>query len=54
MRHAKSLRLSWLGHVDRMESERTSKCLFNGELFGVLIRKRPENSWLQDAKDEDW
>jgi hypothetical protein len=27
VRHEKSLRLSWLGHVERMESERTPKCL---------------------------
>jgi hypothetical protein len=41
MRHPKSLCLSWLGHVERMESERTPKCLFNGELFGVYRRGRP-------------
>jgi hypothetical protein len=35
---AKSLRLSWLGHVERMESERTPKCLLKGELFGVRRR----------------
>jgi hypothetical protein len=33
VRLAKSLRLSWPGHVEHMESERTPKCLFNGELF---------------------
>jgi hypothetical protein len=41
VRHAKSLRLSWLGHVERMESERTPKCLLTGELFGVRRRGRP-------------
>jgi hypothetical protein len=40
VRRTKSLRLSWLGHVERMESERTPKCLLNGELFGVHIRGR--------------
>jgi hypothetical protein len=30
-RQAKSLRPSWLGNVERMESERTPKCLLNGE-----------------------
>jgi hypothetical protein len=29
------VRLSWLGHVERMENERTPKCLLNSELFGV-------------------
>jgi hypothetical protein len=51
-RHAKSLRLSWLGHVERMESQRTPKCLLNGELFGVRRRGRPRKRWLQDVKDD--
>jgi hypothetical protein len=51
VRHAKSLRLSWLGRVERMESERTPKCLLNGELFGVHRRGKPGKRWLQDVKD---
>jgi hypothetical protein len=52
VRHAKSLRLSWLGHVECMESERTLKCLLNGELFGVHRRGRPRKRWFQDVKDD--
>jgi hypothetical protein len=52
MRHTESLRLNWLGHVERMENERTSKCLLNGELFGVRRRKIPRKRWLQDVKDD--
>jgi hypothetical protein len=52
VRHAKSLRLSWLGHVERMESERTPKCLLNGELFEVRRRGRPRKRWPQDVKDD--
>jgi hypothetical protein len=37
-RHAKSLRHSWLCHVEHMESERSPKCLLNGEPFGVCRR----------------
>jgi hypothetical protein len=44
VRHAKSFRLSWLSHVEHMESERTPKCLLNGELFGVFRRGRPRKS----------
>jgi hypothetical protein len=51
VRHAKFLRLSWLGHVDHMECERTSKCLLNGELFGVHRRGRPRKRWFQEVKD---
>jgi hypothetical protein len=50
--HAKSLRLSWLGHVERMESERTPKCLLNCELFGAHRRGRPRKRWFQDVKDD--
>jgi hypothetical protein len=49
VRHAKSLRLSWLGH---MESERTPKCLLNGEFFGVHRRGSPRKRWFQDVKDD--
>jgi hypothetical protein len=51
-RHAKSLMLSWLVHEENMESERTLKCLLNGELFGVRRRGRPRKRWLQDVKDD--
>jgi hypothetical protein len=52
VRQTKSLRLSWLGHVERMESERTPKCLLSSELFGVSRRGRPRKRWLQDVKDD--
>jgi hypothetical protein len=52
VRHAISLRLSWLGHVEHTESERTPKCLLNGELFGVRRKGRPRKRWLQDVKDD--
>jgi hypothetical protein len=48
VRHATSLRLSWLGHVGRMESERTPKCLLNGELFESVEGE----DLLQDVKDD--
>jgi hypothetical protein len=51
VRHAKSLWLSWLGHVECMESERTLKCLLNDELFGVYRRGRPRKTWFQDVED---
>jgi hypothetical protein len=35
-----------------MESERTPKCLLNGELFEVRRRRRPRKRWLQDVKDD--
>jgi hypothetical protein len=44
--------LSWLAHVERIESERTPKYLLNGELFGVRRRGRPRKRWPQDVKDD--
>jgi hypothetical protein len=52
VRHAKSLRLSWLGHVERMESGRTPKGLLNGELFGVRRGGRARKRWFQGVKDD--
>jgi hypothetical protein len=43
VRHAKSLTHSWLGHVERTDSERAQKCLLNGELFGGTRWR----SWLR-------
>jgi hypothetical protein len=48
---AKSLTLSWLSHLERMETERTPKYLLKSELFGVRRRGRPRKRWLQDVKD---
>jgi hypothetical protein len=39
VRQEKSLRLSWLGHVERMESERTPICLLNGEILEFVERE---------------
>jgi hypothetical protein len=52
VRHAKSLRLSQLDYVERVESERSPKCLLNGELFRVCRRGRLRKRWLQDVKDD--
>jgi hypothetical protein len=49
--HAKSLTLSWLGHVERMESERPPKSVLNGELSGVRRRGTHRKRWLRDVKD---
>jgi hypothetical protein len=34
-----------------MKSERTPKCLLNGELFGVHRRGRPRKRWFQEVND---
>ena len=48
VRHFKSLRFLWLGHVERMESERTLKYLLNKN----SVRKKggPRKRCLQDVE----
>ena len=47
-----SLRLSWLGHLERMENERSPKNILNGEIIGVRRRGRPKKPWLQNDWDD--
>ncbi|PSN29951.1 hypothetical protein C0J52_23407, partial [Blattella germanica] len=49
VRFVESLRLRWLGHVERMETERTPKKLLTGEIIGVRRRGRPRTRWFQDV-----
>lgn len=49
VRFVKSLRLRWLGHVERMETGRTPKKLLTGEIIGVRRRGRPRTRWFQDV-----
>jgi hypothetical protein len=52
VRHTTFLRFCWLGHAEHMESERTPKCLLNGELFRVCRKGRPRKRSFQDVKDD--
>ena len=52
VRHIKSLRLPWLGHLERMENERSPKNVLNGEIIGVRRRGRPKKRWLQNVWDD--
>ena len=51
VRHIKSFRLSWLGHLERMENERSPKNI-NGEIIGVRRRGRPKKRRLQNVWDD--
>jgi hypothetical protein len=37
----KGQRISWLGHLERMEEDRMSKKIFSQELEGTKRRERP-------------
>ena len=48
----KSKRISWLGHVIRMEENRIEKKLFNGKPGGRRRIGRPRLRWLDDAEED--
>jgi hypothetical protein len=39
----KGQRLSWLGHLERMEEDRKPKKIYSQELEGTIRRGRPRN-----------
>jgi hypothetical protein len=41
----KGQRISWLGHLERMEEGRMSKKIFTQELEGTRRRGRPRTRW---------
>jgi len=45
----KGQRLSWLGHLERMEEDRIPKNIFTQELEGTRKRGRPRKSWKEEV-----
>jgi hypothetical protein len=43
-------RISWIGHLERMEEDRMSKKIFNQELEGARRRGRPRKGWKEEAE----
>jgi hypothetical protein len=46
----KGQRISWLGHLERMEEDRMSKKIFTQELEGTRRRGRPRKGWEEEAE----
>jgi hypothetical protein len=46
----KRQRISWLGHLERMEENRMPKKIFNQELEGTRRRGRPREGWREEAE----
>jgi len=46
----KGQRISWLGHLERMEEERTPKKIFTQELEGTRRRGRPKKGWKEEVE----
>ena len=46
----KGQRISWLGHLERMEEDRTPKKIFTQELEGTRKRGRPRKGWKEEVE----
>jgi hypothetical protein len=46
----KGQRISWLGHLQRMEEDRMPKKIFTQELEGTKRRGRPRKGWKEEAQ----
>jgi len=43
-------RISWLGHLERMEEDRMPKKIFTQELEGTRRKGRPRKRWKEEAE----
>ena len=46
----KGQRISWLGHLERMEEDRVPKKIFTQELEGTRRRGRPRKRWREEVE----
>ena len=46
----KGQRISWLGHLERMEEDRMPKMIFTQELEGTRRRGRPRKGWREKVE----
>jgi hypothetical protein len=46
----KGQRISWLGHLERMEENRMPKMIFSQELDGPRRRGRPRKGWKKEVE----
>jgi len=46
----KGQRISWLGHLERMEEDRMPKKIFTQELEGTRRKGRPKKGWREEVE----
>jgi len=46
----KGQRISWLGHLERMEEDRMPKKIFTQEMEGTRRRGRPREGWREEVE----
>jgi len=52
VRWIKGQRISWLGHLERMEKDRMPKKIFTQELEGTRRRGRPRKGWKDEVEGD--
>jgi len=48
----KGKRISWLGHLERMEEDRMPKKIFTQELEGTKQRGQPRKGWREEVESD--
>jgi hypothetical protein len=48
----KGQKISWLGHLERMEKDRMPKKIFTQELEGMRQRGRPRKGWSKEEEGD--
>ena len=46
----KGQRISWLGHLERMEEDRMPKKILTQEMEGTRRRRRPRKGWKEEVE----
>jgi transcription termination factor 2 len=52
LRFVKARRISWVGHVERMEDSRMPKRVMSEKIYTWRMRGRPKVRWLDDVQED--
>jgi hypothetical protein len=52
VRFTKSRRITWLGHVMRMDDKKTPKRILQWKPMGTRTRGRPRNRWIAGTEED--
>jgi len=52
VRFSKAQRIKWLGHIQRMDQERSARKLQDWKLMGIRAVGRPRQRWQEDVMED--
>jgi hypothetical protein len=52
VRFVKERRISWIGHVERMEDNRMPKRVMTEKIYTRRKKRRPKVRWLDDVQED--